>query len=108
MVRFHKFLVAHFWVPEYGSAENPEQFPYIRAYSPYHNVKAGTKYPAVLFVTGDSDTRVDPLHARKMTALMQSISENDRPVLLHYELKAGHSSGVSIEQPPIRACCNQQ
>jgi prolyl oligopeptidase len=61
-------------------------------------VKVGTKYPAIMFNTGDSDTRVDPLHARKMTALIQAQSGGDRPILLHYETKAGHSSGVSITQ----------
>ena len=66
-----------------------EQFPYLLKYSPYQNVKAGTKYPAIMFNTGDSDTRVDPLHARKMTALMQAETGSDRPILLHYELKAG-------------------
>jgi len=93
MVRFHKFLVARWWVPEYGSADDPEQFKYIRAYSPYHNVKAGTKYPATLFLTGDSDTRVDPLHARKMTALVQAANASDKPIILLYDTKAGHSSG---------------
>jgi prolyl oligopeptidase len=93
MVRYHKFLVAGFWVPEYGSADNPDQFSYIYAYSPYHRVKAGTKYPAVLFITGDSDTRVAPLHARKMTALLQASTASDRPVILHYDTKAGHSRG---------------
>jgi prolyl oligopeptidase len=95
MVRYHKFLVASYWVPEYGSADNPEQFPFIYAYSPYHRVKPGTKYPAVLFITGDSDTRVAPLHARKMTALVQSATASgpDRPVILRYDTKAGHSSG---------------
>src|SRR6185295_16283308 len=93
MVRYHKFLVAGYWVPEYGSGDNPEQFPYIYAYSPYHRVKAGTKYPAVLFITGDSDTRVAPLHARKMAALLQASTGSDRPVLLHYDTKAGHSGG---------------
>jgi len=95
MVRYHKFLVAGFWVPEYGSADNPEQFPFIYAYSPYHRVKPGTKYPAVLFITGDSDTRVAPLHARKMTALLQASTGSDRPVLLHYDTKAGHSRGAT-------------
>jgi len=95
MVRYHKFLVAGFWVPEYGSADNPDQFPYIYAYSPYHRVKAGTKYPAVLFITGDSDTRVAPLHARKMTALLQASTASDRPVILHYDTKAGHSRGAT-------------
>lgn len=93
MVRYHKFLVARFWVPEYGSSDDPEQFKYIYAYSPYHQVKPGTKYPAVLFVSGDSDTRVDPLHARKMTALLQTATGSGKPVLLNYDTKAGHSGG---------------
>lgn len=93
MVRYHKFLVARWWVPEYGSAENPEQFKYIHAYSPYHNVKPGTKYPATLFVTGDADTRVDPLHARKMTALVQAANGGNKPIILLYDTQAGHSAG---------------
>jgi prolyl oligopeptidase len=98
MVRYHRFLVARFWVPEYGSSEDPKQFEYIRRYSPYHNVKPGTKYPAVLFITGDADTRVDPLHARKMTALVQASTGSDRPVLLHYDTKAGHSGGLPVSK----------
>ncbi|HEY1770575.1 MAG TPA: prolyl oligopeptidase family serine peptidase [Chthoniobacterales bacterium] len=98
MTRFQRFLVGKWWTTEYGSAENPEQFKYLIKYSPYQNVKKGTKYPAVMFNSGDSDTRVAPLHARKMTALVQADDGGDRPVLLHYELKAGHSSGVSITQ----------
>ena len=98
MLRFQNFLVGRWWTAEYGSAEKAEQFPYLQKYSPYQNVKKGLRYPAIMFNTGDSDTRVDPLHARKMTALMQADSGSDRPILLHYELKAGHSSGVSITQ----------
>lgn len=98
MVRYHKFLVAKFWVPEYGSSENPDQLKYLLAYSPYHNVKPGTKYPAVIFVTGDADTRVAPLHARKMAALVQSATASDRPVLLHYDIKAGHSAGLPVSK----------
>jgi prolyl oligopeptidase len=98
MVRFHKFLVGRWWTSEYGSADNPDQYPYLIKYSPYQNVKPGTKYPAIMLNTGDSDTRVAPLHARKMTAELQADDGSDRPVLLHYELKAGHSSGVSIRQ----------
>ncbi len=98
MLRFQNFLVGRWWTAEYGSADNPQQFPYLLKYSPYHSVKAGTKYPAIMFNTGDSDTRVAPLHARKMTALIQADDASDRPVLLHYELKAGHSAGVSITQ----------
>jgi len=96
MLRYQNFLVARFWVPEYGSAENLDQFKFIRAYSPYQNVKKGTKYPAVLFISGDSDTRVDPLHARKMCALMQASTGSDKPILLHYDTKAGHSGGKPI------------
>jgi len=98
MLRYQNFLVGRWWTSEYGSAENAEQFPYLQKYSPYHHVVKGTKYPAIMFNTGNSDTRVDPLHARKMAALMQADTGSDRPILLHYELKAGHSSGVSITQ----------
>ncbi|HID94090.1 MAG TPA: S9 family peptidase [bacterium (Candidatus Stahlbacteria)] len=98
MIRYHKFLVAKFWVSEYGSAEAPDQFKYLYAYSPYHNVKEGTEYPAVLFITGDADTRVAPLHARKMTALLQSATASDRPVLLLYDTKSGHSGGRPLSK----------
>jgi prolyl oligopeptidase len=98
MVRFQKFLVGRWWTAEYGSSDSPQQFPYLLKYSPYQNVKPGTKYPAIMFTSGDSDTRVDPLHARKMTALMQADTGGDRPILLHYETKVGHSAGVSITQ----------
>ncbi len=79
MVRYHKFLVARFWIPEYGSSDDPAEFKTLRAYSPYHNVVEGGKYPATLFITGDADTRVDPLHARKMAALLQAKSGSGRP-----------------------------
>ncbi len=98
MLRYENFEFGRAWTTEYGSAENAKDFSYIVKYSPYQHVKAGTKYPAILFFTGDSDTRVDPLHARKMTALMQAANGGDRPILLHYSLKGGHSSGVSISQ----------
>jgi prolyl oligopeptidase len=98
MLRYDKFLVARFWVPEYGTADNAEQFPYLLKYSPYQNVKKGTKYPAVMFKTGDGDTRVAPLHARKMTALVQDATASDRPVVLLYDLKAGHSAGMGVSQ----------
>jgi prolyl oligopeptidase len=96
MVRYQQFLVARWWVPEYGSSEDPEQFKYILKYSPYQNVIKGNKYPATLFISGDSDTRVDPLHARKMTALMQYASDGSTPMLLYYDTKAGHSGGGSL------------
>lgn len=98
MLRYHKFLVARFWVPEYGSADDPEQFQYLREYSPYHNVQKGAEYPAVLFVTGDGDTRVAPLHARKMAALVQDSTGSDEPVLLRYHTKAGHAGQKPVSQ----------
>lgn len=98
MLRYHKFLMGPYWVSEYGSADDPNQFQYIYKYSPYHNVKPGTKYPAVIFVTGDSDTRVDPMHARKMTALMQASTGSDNPIVLQYDTKAGHSGGTPVSK----------
>jgi prolyl oligopeptidase len=98
MIRFQNFLVGRWWTAEYGSADNRDQFPYLLKYSPYQNVKPGTKFPAIMFNTGDSDTRVDPLHARKMTALVQANNASDRPILLHYQTVSGHSAGVSITQ----------
>ncbi|GAB4222924.1 MAG: prolyl oligopeptidase family serine peptidase [Acidobacteriota bacterium] len=98
MLRYHKFLVARYWVPEYGSADDPEQFRWLRAYSPYHNVREGVDYPAVLFITGDGDTRVAPLHARKMTALLQAKSALRRPVMLRYHEDEGHAGGTPLSQ----------
>ncbi|MGB6831745.1 MAG: prolyl oligopeptidase family serine peptidase, partial [Terracidiphilus sp.] len=98
MLRYQKFKIGSFWTTEYGSADNQKQFPYLLKYSPYQNVKVSDAYPAVMFFTGDSDTRVDPLHARKMTALLQSASKSGRPVLLHYGRGGGHSAGVSVDQ----------
>ena len=96
MLRYQNFLVAKFWVPEYGSSDKPDEFQYLRAYSPYQNVKAGTKYPAVLFVSGDGDTRVAPLHARKMAAEMQEATASGKPVLLLYDTQSGHSGGRPV------------
>ena len=98
MLRYQMFEEGRLWTTEYGSAENEKQFAYLRQYSPYQNVKKGTAYPAVFFFTGASDTRVDPLHARKMTALLQADSSSHRPILLHYSVAGGHSSGVSVGQ----------
>jgi prolyl oligopeptidase len=100
MLRYQNFQIAKLWIPEYGTAENAEQFKWLYAYSPYQHVKAGVKYPAVLFTTADSDSRVDPMHAKKMAALMQASAANgssrDRPILLRIETKAGHGQGKPI------------
>jgi prolyl oligopeptidase len=98
MLRYHRFLIARLWIPEYGDPDDPEQFGWLRAYSPYHRVKAGTAYPAVLLATAESDTRVDPMHARKMTALLQAASSSGRPVLLRLEEKAGHGAGKPVSK----------
>jgi prolyl oligopeptidase len=83
---------------EYGNASIPEQFKYLYAYSPYQKVKPGEKYPAVLFTTGDQDTRVPPLQARKMTARLQAASTSGKPILLLYDTKAGHAGGRPLSK----------
>jgi prolyl oligopeptidase len=98
MVRYHNFQIARLWVPEYGSAESPEQFRWLYAYSPYHHVTPGTAYPAVLLATADSDSRVDPMHARKMAARLQVATSSDRPILLRTESKAGHGIGKPVSK----------
>ena len=98
MLRYDRFKVAKFWVPEYGTAQNPKQFPFIYKYSPYQHVEKGVKYPAVLLVSGDFDTRVDPLHARKMAGLLQASTASGRPVLLRYDTESGHSAGVPLDK----------
>jgi prolyl oligopeptidase len=90
MLRYHKFDEASDCIEEYGSAEIPEDFPHLRAYSPYHNVEQGTAYPAVFLITGDSDTRCNPMHTRKMAARLQAASSSDHPILLDYKSTWGH------------------
>ena len=100
MLRYQNFQIAKLWVPEYGSSEDPKQFEWLYAYSPYHHVKQGTEYPAILFMSADTDTRVDPMHAKKMSALMQAEAANGRsrehPILLRIDTKAGHGAGKPI------------
>ena len=100
MLRFHHFLRARNWVSEYGSSADPKQFPYLLRYSPYHNVKKGTKYPAVFLTAGEKDERVHALHARKMTALLQASTASDpaqEPILLQVEREAGHGMGAPVD-----------
>jgi len=96
MLRYHRFRIARLWVPEYGSPEDPEAFRWLAAYSPYHRVRDKVSYPAVLFHTAASDTRVDSMHARKMTARLQAASRAGRPVLLRLESRAGHGAGKPL------------
>jgi prolyl oligopeptidase len=97
MLRYHRFLQAAPWVKEFGNPDVMEEFEYLRRYSPYHQVREGVRYPAMLFMTGDNDTRVAPLHSRKMTARLQAATRGDRPILLRYDLIAGHSTAGSAE-----------
>ena len=100
MLRYQNFQIAKLWIPEYGSAEDAKQFDWLYAYSPYHHVKSGQEYPAILFMTADTDTRVDPMHAKKMAALMQAEAKNgasqQKPILLRIETKAGHGQGKPV------------
>src|SRR5215469_2934540 len=98
MLRYQNFLVARYWTPEYGSAEDAAQFKYLYAYSPYQHVRPGIKYPAVMLWSGDSDTRVAPLHARKMTAMLQANNAGPNPILLHYDVKGGHSDARPVSK----------
>jgi prolyl oligopeptidase len=98
MLRYHLFRIARLWIPEYGSADEPAAFGWLRAYSPYHHVTVGARYPAVLFTTGESDSRVDPMHARKMAARLQHASASGRPVLLRVEARAGHGQGKPVSK----------
>ncbi len=99
MVRYQDFLMARYWVPEYGSAENADQYEFIKVYSPYQNIKPGTNYPAVLFTAGENDTRVHPMHARKMAAAMQAATASDPeadPILLWVDREGGHGQGKPL------------
>jgi len=100
MLRYQNFLIARFWIAEYGSAEDAEQYRWLRAYSPYHHVRAGVRYPAVLLTTAEGDSRVDPMHARKMAALLQAQSAEDpgAVVLLRVDRDAGHGIGKPLDK----------
>lgn len=98
MLRYDKFLIARLWIPEYGSASDRKQFQWLYAYSPYQKVKEGIKYPATLITTGVQDSRVDPMHAFKMAALLQKANASANPILLRVEPKAGHGAGKPISK----------
>lgn len=93
MLRFHKFTIGWAWVPEFGSSENPEEFKTLYAYSPLHNLKPGTAYPATLITTADHDDRVVPAHSFKFAAALQAAHDGEAPVLIRIETKAGHGAG---------------
>ncbi len=93
MLRFNQFTAGRFWVDDYGSPENPKEFKALYAYSPYHNLKKGTKYPATLVTTADHDDRVVPGHSFKFAARLQACQAGDAPVLIRIETRAGHGAG---------------
>ncbi len=98
MVRYHRFGAGATWIEEYGSADDPEQFRALHAYSPYHHVRPGTSYPALLLMSADSDDRVDPMHARKFAAAVSAATTGSHPVLLRIERHAGHGGADLIRQ----------
>jgi prolyl oligopeptidase len=93
MLRFHKFTIGWAWTSDYGSADNSEDFPYLYAYSPLHNLRKGTHYPATLVTTADHDDRVVPAHSFKFAATLQAAQAGPAPVLIRIETKAGHGAG---------------
>ncbi len=98
MLRYDNFRIGKLWVPEYGTSASAEQFQFLYAYSPYHHVVDGKRYPAVLVGTAESDSRVDPMHARKFAARLQAAKSGAEPVLLRVESKAGHGAGKPISK----------
>jgi len=93
MLRFQKFTAGRFWVDDYGSAENPEEFPALLKYSPYHNIKGGIQYPATMITTADTDDRVVPGHSFKFAAQLQASQSGTAPTLIRIETSAGHGAG---------------
>ncbi len=98
MLRFHKFTIGWGWVSDYGSADNADDFKYLYAYSPLHNLKPGTKYPATLITTADHDDRVVPAHSFKFAATMQAAQAGDAPVLIRIDTTAGHGAGKPVSK----------
>lgn len=103
MIRYDKFGSGKTWIPEYGSAADPEQFKALLAYSPYHNVHPGMAYPSILFCTAANDDRVDPMHARKMAAALQAATGGKNPILLRVETQSGHGGGDQVKKTLVYA-----
>ena len=98
MLRFHKFTIGWNWIADYGSSDNPEEFKALHAYSPLHNIKPGSKYPATLVTTADHDDRVVPAHSFKYAATLQKAASRENPVLIRIETKSGHGASNVTKQ----------
>jgi prolyl oligopeptidase len=98
MLRFQRFTAGRYWVDDYGSSDNPQEFKALYAYSPYHNIVKGEEYPAVMVLTADTDDRVVPGHSFKYAAALQAAQADDDPVLIRIETSAGHGAGVPTEK----------
>jgi prolyl oligopeptidase len=97
MLRFHKFTIGWAWKSDYGSSEDPAEFKALRAYSPLHNLREGTRYPATLVITADHDDRVVPAHSFKFAARLQACqAKQGPPVLIRIETSAGHGAGTAL------------
>ena len=98
MLRYHLFDNAHVWKEELGTADDPDDFASLLAYSPYRNVHERTAYPATMIVSGDSDDNCNPMHARKMTARLQAANGSDSPIFLDYSCHRGHSPVLPLSE----------
>jgi prolyl oligopeptidase len=95
MLRYHLFTIGRFWIPEYGSADDPEQFAFLLRYSPYHNIVPGRAYPPMLVTTADTDDRVSPGMAKKLAARLQAEATGG-PFLIRIDTRAGHGAGKPV------------
>jgi len=98
MVRFHKFLIARYWIAEYGDPDKADDFRWILRYSPYQNVRQGVNMPTTLVVAGEYDSRVDPMHAKKFVAAVQNNPGQVSPFLLYMDFDSGHGTGKTQQQ----------
>jgi prolyl oligopeptidase len=96
MLRYHRYTIGYFWVPEYGDPANPDHFKFLIKYSPLHNIKQGETYPPIFVKVADTDDRVVPAHGKKFVATLQALDKGENPILLSIETKAGHGLGKPI------------
>jgi prolyl oligopeptidase len=98
MVRYHMFDNAQLWKEEFGTSDDPNDFAVLLSYSPYHQVRNGTAYPATMIVSGDADQKCNPLHARKMSARLQAATTSEHPIVLDYSRHRGHSPVLPLSE----------